>query len=127
MKYTKDEIEHARESMLKALGNARKSRPAGPRASKEPVPELLCKVTHVSKSGLSRSVECYVVIQDAGDGQADLQCLSGAAAKILGLPYDRQNGGVRVGGVGMDMTFWLASTLGTKLYGDAYAINRVQI
>lgn len=68
-------------------------------------------IRHVSKSGMSRVIDVFV-IQDAKDGSGPyLRRFSWSAAIALGWSYDRRHEGVKVSGCGMDMTFHLVSSL----------------
>jgi len=67
-------------------------------------------VLHTSKSGMTRDISLYVVI----DG--NIVTISGFVARVLGNQF-RNNGGVRVGGCGMDMGFHLVHSLSYALHG----------
>lgn len=68
-------------------------------------------IRHVSKSGMSRVIDVFV-IQDAKDGSGPyLRRFSWSAAVALGWSYDRRHEGVKVSGCGMDMAFHLVSSL----------------
>lgn len=69
---------------------------------------------HVSRSGMSRSIS--VVVQDE-DGIRDVSYL---VARALGDKLDRDRGGVRVGGCGMDMGFSLVYNLSATLYPEGF-------
>lgn len=88
-------------------------------------------VTHVSRSGMSRSIEFYVPSM-ATEHELDLRVTDRAAwhnvrrmridkithdvAYALGYRVDRRNGGVIVGGCGMDMCFAVTYALGRTLW-----------
>ena len=67
-------------------------------------------VKHVSKSGMSRDIAVYIIL----DGE--ICDISGYVARILGYRR-RDNGGVRVGGCGMDMGYHLVMNLSYALHG----------
>lgn len=69
---------------------------------------------HVSRSGMSRSIS--VVTQDS-DGIQDVSYL---VARALGDKIDRDRGGVKVGGCGMDMGFSLVYNLSATLYPEGF-------
>lgn len=73
-------------------------------------------VTHVSRSGMSRSIRALVPLQRA-DGSLTIADVSYMAADVLGWKVDERHGGVKIGGCGMDMGFHLVYTLSRKLYG----------
>lgn len=81
------------------------------RAIFPPGSKIYTKVTHVARSGMSRSIELYYV----ADGEI-CNC-SWLVARALGDPIDQKNGGVKIGGCGMDMGFALANALSYKLHG----------
>lgn len=68
-------------------------------------------VTHVTRSGMSRSIRNIAIV----DGEP--WTLDYRISRILDWSTDRNHGGVRVSGVGMDMGFHLAYTLSRVLYG----------
>ena len=69
------------------------------------------KVEHVSKSGMSRSIKLYVVI----DG--NIQNITGYAADALDKKRDRY-WGITVKGVGMDMVHHLIDTVSHRLFKE---------
>lgn len=77
---------------------------------------------HVSRSGMMRTIGIVSVGTDA-NGKIWFRHPNYATHIVLGIPEDRQHDGVRVGGVGMDMGFHVAHSLGIALYGDGYALN----
>ena len=73
---------------------------------------------HVSRSGMSRSIS---VIIHTPEGPSDM---SWAVAKLLGWSFDRRNDGVKVGGCGMDMGFYLVNRLAETLYPNGDALTQ---
>lgn len=67
-------------------------------------------VKHVSRSGMTRTIAAYVV---KGRGVFDVSHLVAAAT---GMRFDRDRGGVIVGGAGMDMTFHLVYSLSRAMF-----------
>lgn len=78
----------------------------------------------VARSGMSRRVSPLLITHDAEDGVI-VRHLGALVSRALALPAgDDPNGdGIRVGGVGMDMGFWLVSSLSRELHGDPYALK----
>jgi len=71
-----------------------------------------CILRHVSRSGMSRSISLIVGgDKDPFDFSYLLPCLD------LGS-IDQKNGGVKIGGCGMDMGFALVNALSYTLYGE---------
>ena len=66
-------------------------------------------VRHVSQSGMSRDISFYKVFK------GELVCLDWYIEKILGWKRS-SNGGIRVGGCGMDMCFHTVYTLGATVW-----------
>lgn len=82
-------------------------------------------VTHVSRSGMSRSIEFYIPrlerVRDTSriDGYArrlTIERITWEMSRALGCRIDQKNGGLIVGGCGMDMGFHCVYTLGQKLW-----------
>ena len=65
---------------------------------------------HVSKSGMSRRIDCYTIIDN------EPRYLSGYVSRLVG---DRLHpgGGIVVGGCGMDMGFHIVHNLSYALHG----------
>lgn len=74
---------------------------------------------HVSRSGMARSIDLYVMEQDEGRGCYPRR-ISHLVARACGYKLDHDRGGVKVGGVGMDMGFHLVYGLGRTLYPEAF-------
>jgi hypothetical protein len=93
-------------------------------------------VTHVSKSGMQRSIEFYIPTHETytdyvHHGSATNHPMSTTSvkrkrlaieritwdmARVLGYRIDQKNGGLIVGGCGMDMGFHCVYTLGLHLW-----------
>lgn len=69
---------------------------------------------HVSASGMSRSISPVICGED---GPTDLTWL---VVRVLGNRFDEKNGGVKVGGCGMDMGFHLVYNLSYVLFPDGF-------
>ena len=76
----------------------------------KPGDEVRTILRHVSRSGMSRSVSAII------DGED----WSGFVAKAIGSTFDRNNGGVKMGGAGMDMGFALVYELSYSLWPDGF-------
>jgi hypothetical protein len=75
---------------------------------------------HVSRSGMQRTVS-LVVIEDDGNGNGpEVRDIDGTVARALGLTFDRDRGGVKVNGAGMDMGLELVYNLGRALWPEGY-------
>lgn len=70
------------------------------------------KVTHVSRSGMSRNIQAFA-IQDN-----EPRNVSGHVARVLEWP--ERHDAVAVAGCGMDMGFHLVHALGYALYRDGF-------
>ena len=64
---------------------------------------------HVSQSGMSRNIDCYVIIKNRP------YCISFDVAVILGLGRAK-DGSIRVSGCGMDMGYHIVNSLSIALY-----------
>lgn len=75
---------------------------------------------HVSKSGMTRHIDCYA-FKVSNDGKGvDKLYLSYHVAKLLGYPIADvwgRNEGIKVSGCGMDMGFSLVHSLSYALHG----------
>lgn len=74
---------------------------------------------HVSQSGMSRVISVLVV--DDGDIY-DWTLLLANNMPQLGK-YSERYRGITVTGGGMDMGAWLVYVMGSRLYGDGYALK----
>ena len=68
----------------------------------------------VSRSGMMRHISLVII----EDGQP--RDITGWAGLAMGTPWDRNSGGIKVGGCGMDMGFHLVYNLGRTLYPDGF-------
>ncbi len=84
------------------------------RALLKPGDTVFTILRHVSSSGMSRSISC--VIPDAEQGFHDITWLVGRA-----LDYPRRDdGGLKVTGCGMDMSWHLVYNLGWALWPKGF-------
>lgn len=70
---------------------------------------------HVSRSGMQRSISCL-----SGGADGGVQDWSWAVARAIGMKFDRDRGGVKIGGCGMDMGFAIVYDLSYALYGEGF-------
>lgn len=75
---------------------------------------------HVSRSGMFRIIDPVVLYIDSTTGKPECHSIWGWAGKVLGWGVDRDRGGVKVSGCGMDMGFHLVYSLSYSLYPDGY-------
>jgi len=71
-------------------------------------------VTHVSRSGMSRCISLRIMRKRQ---PADIDHL---AAWALEMRRDEKNGGLKVGGCGMDMCFYVVYELSRALFPDGF-------
>jgi len=71
-------------------------------------------VRSVSKSGLSRTIDFYVIKDDKPIW------ITPAIRDILDYKQDEKTGALKVNGTGMDMCFHVVNSLGYKLFNDGY-------
>ena len=81
------------------------------RAQLTPGRTVYTKITHVSRSGMSRSIECYLA-----QGRDNLTDITWLVARATNSRVDNTHGGIIMGGCGMDMGFALVYNLGRTLY-----------
>ena len=81
------------------------------RAELTPGRTVYTKITHVSRSGMSRSIECYLA-----QGRDNLTDITWLVARATNSRVDNNHGGIIMGGCGMDMGFGLVYNLGRTLY-----------
>lgn len=76
----------------------------------KPGDTINCILRHVSRSGMSRSISLL-------KGDSDITYY---AALVLGDKIDQKNGGIKIGGCGMDMGFSLVYNLGYCLFPEGF-------
>ena len=69
------------------------------------------KITHVSRSGMSRSIECYLA-----QGRDNLTDITWLVARATNSRVDNTHGGIIMRGCGMDMGYYLVYKLSHTLY-----------
>lgn len=86
----------------------------------KPGDTIYCILRHASRSGMTRVIDLVKVGDDG-----EILRIGYNAAKAVGWPYDRERGGVRVSGCGMDMGFHVVYTLSHVLFfGDQTTAER---
>ena len=95
MKYKAEHVASAREHLFRNL---------------KPGDTVYTILKHVSDSGMSRTIDAYVI----RDGRP--VWIGGPVAAVLGLAYDDRRQGAKVSGAGMDMGFHLVYSLAGTLW-----------
>lgn len=75
---------------------------------------------HVSRSGMQRTVSLCVIEDDGNGNGPEVRDIDGAVARALDMTFDRDRGGVKVGGCGMDVGFEVVYNLGRALWPEGY-------
>ncbi len=99
MEYSKDQKETAITYLKKTL---------------KPGRTIYTDVKQVSRSGMSRHIKCYIV--DGGK----IQNITWHISRVLGYSIDRDDGGLKVSGCGMDMGFHVIYNLAYTLFPKGY-------
>ena len=99
MNYTKSEIEQAKEYLKEYT---------------QPGTTLYTILRQVSRSGMSRHIS---VLAPVKDGMYDITHL---VAKVIGERRNQDDGGLVIGGAGMDMGFEVVYRLSQALYRDGF-------
>lgn len=102
MKYTKEEQAAAKARLLEVV---------------KPGDTIYTILRHRSSSGMSRVIDLKVIAKDTKESEPRIMHIGYNAAIVLGLSYDTDREGVKVGGCGMDMGFHLVYSLGSLLFG----------
>lgn len=83
----------------------------------KPGDTIHCILRHVSKSGMSRTIQLVKFSpSERNPGEVSEAWIGYNAALVLGYPYDRRKEGIKIGGCGMDMGFALVYELGQVLF-----------
>ena len=86
-------------------------------------PTIYTILRHCSRSGMSRSISVYVLTKDR------FVKLDYLISNVTDMKLDKNNGGVKIGGCGMDMGFSLVNDMFYSLsdvLGDDYKHGRWQ-
>lgn len=97
-RYSKTQIEEAKTRLTAADGYALK-----------PGDTIYSTVTHVARSGMSRSIRFFVMLDNRPHE------ITWAIARAAGYSMDDKNGGLKTSGCGMDMCFNTVYNLGRIL------------
>ena len=81
---------------------------------------LYCVTTHVSRSGMLRSIKVMHAVgpQVPGEARPEVRNISWRVAKALGWRFDSDRDSVKVDGCGMDLHFHTVYCLGRALFPD---------
>jgi hypothetical protein len=74
---------------------------------------------HVSRSGMQRSISLFT---NGEEGPFDITYF---AARVLGGRVDQKNGGIKVGGCGMDMGFHIVYNLSYCLFPEGFKVEGI--
>jgi len=101
-RYSKEDVEQARERLLELL---------------KPGDRVYCILRHVSRSGMMRRISPVII---KGGCTMNLDNWVGA---VLDWPSAGTGEGIKVDGCGMDMGFHLIYSLSSVLFKDGYALK----
>ena len=118
-KQQKEEEKREAIDKLKEILKTTKKREVRRNGESKMVPVLYTIIRHVSRSGMSRSID---VISISEDGEH--YNISYLVKTVLDMKLDTTNGGVKIGGCGVDMGVALVDHLSYKLYNRGYAIHQ---
>lgn len=97
----------------------------------KPGSKVYTSVTHVSSSGMTRHIRCYLVVPitttESGRRRRehDIVDITGYVANALGLPRARgSKWDVVVSGAGMDMGFYVVYRLGRTLFPEGGPLDK---
>jgi hypothetical protein len=77
----------------------------------KPGDKVYTSVKHVAKSGMSRSIACFIV-----DSENDIVDITGYVAAAINCKLDYKNGGLKIAGCGMNMCFAVVYELGCVMW-----------
>ena len=95
---------------MKARDRERESALEDLRKTLHPGDTVYTVLRHVSRSGMSRVIDCYIIEDNTP------HWLSYRVAKALGATFSDKPEGIKVGGCGMDMGFHLVNSLSAALF-----------
>ena len=78
---------------------------------------VFTKLNHVSKSGMMRVIDVFVIKDN------EPLRFSWSVADAIGATYDRKHEGVKVTGCGMDMGFAIVYDMGRVMFPDGFGIE----
>lgn len=85
------------------------------RALLPPGSTVYCILRRVSRSGMMRHIALLAIMPDGTPHD-----ITGRAARATGMRWDRDTGGLKMGGCGMDMGFSAVYNLAWALYRDSF-------
>jgi len=77
-------------------------------------------LNHVSSSGMSRRISCFIAVPDTNNcnnGRPYIQNISYYVARALDYRRNEHDGGIVIGGCGMDMGYHIVNSLEYALFG----------
>ncbi len=77
-------------------------------------------IKHVSSSGMTRHISCYAAIKDQYTKHPGIVDITWHVGRVLDYKRNRSNGGLVVGGCGMDMGFHVVYTLSSYMYRGGF-------
>lgn len=105
--------------MKKKINNAQIQAIEDLRVDLRPGTEVYTSISHVSKSGMSRSIKLYYMYVDI-DEKPHIREISYLASQAMNDKLDNKNGGIKVQGCGMDMGFHIVYNLSYTLYPEGF-------
>lgn len=112
MGYTIQDVLGASIAMTKLQQSERAEACAELRETLKPGTTVYTVLRHVSRSGMSRDIDVYVI----EDGEP--RRITWTVAKAADLTYSRKAEAIKIGGCGMDMGFAIVYNLSRALYGQ---------
>ncbi len=91
-------------------------------ARSRPGTRVYTVVTHVARSGMSRSIQPMMGGINHEDEPIIMDLTWRVARANPSLKFDRDHGGIKMTGCGMDMGFALVYEIGRMLYPDGFAL-----
>ena len=88
----------------------------------QPGDAVTTTVLHVSRSYMSRVIQCQAIDFGEPDHRPYIRDISQLVADAIGARWDDYRGGVIATGCGMDMRFATVYTLGRALFPDGFGI-----
>ena len=91
-----------------------------------PGDNVYTSVSHVSSSGMQRSIKLYRVdpVGERDDGKPTIEDITWLVGRALDYRHDSKHGGLKVGGCGMDMCFHLVYSLGRTLWPEGGPLDK---
>lgn len=74
----------------------------------------------VSRSGMSRTIDLYIIDKSQYDGNYRPRRISYQVAKACGFGWDNNRDALKVGGAGMDMGYHVVYSLARQLFRDGF-------